>query len=296
VGTPLISRQRFEPSGAVCVVTGASSGLGRRFCIDLAARGATVIGLARRASLLESLAGELRRVSARSDAITCDVADADHFVSLLEETEKKHGRVDVLVNCAGIGEPPGTRPSSCASTARGAVREAMGAYRKVMDTNFLAAVAGTLAVVPGMLERRSGVVVNVSSDSGRAPGPGEPAYCASKAAMSAFTESLALALEGTGVHLHVLYPGWVPTAMGNAALEAGAAKPPRFVRRTEEQVSRLVLARMGSARMDIDAAPVARLAPAAKSLLPAAYKRGVLAASGEPSSWEPSSKEAVERS
>ena len=144
----------------------------------------------------------------------------------------------------------------------------------VMETNYFAAVAGTLAVLPGMLERRRGVIVNVSSDSGRAPSPHEAAYGASKAALSAFTESLSFDTEGTGVHLHVLYPGWVPTAMGNEAVDAGMPMPPRMVRRTEEQVSQLVLARMGGAKLDIDAAPIARLAPVGRALFPARLPQG----------------------
>jgi NAD(P)-dependent dehydrogenase (short-subunit alcohol dehydrogenase family) len=153
-------------------------------------------------------------------------------------------------------------------------------YRAVMETNYFAAVAGTLAVLPGMLERRHGAIVNVSSDSARAPGPGEPAYCASKAALSAFTECQALTTDGSGVHIHVLYPGWVPTAMGNEAIERGMPMPPKFVRRSEERVSRLLMSRIGSGRIDIDAAPIARLAPVARSLAPGAYKRGVLKTSG----------------
>ena len=78
----------------------------------------------------------------------------------------------------------------------------------------------------------------------------------------------------------MLYPGWVPTAMGAGAVDAGMLAPPRIVRRSEEQVSRLLLARMGKPRLDIDAAPVARLAPLARALLPSAYRRGVRKAAG----------------
>ena len=144
-----------------------------------------------------------------------------------------------------------------------------------MATNYFAPVAGTYAVLPGMLARRRGVVVNVSSDSGRAPGPGDVAYAPSKAALSAFTESLSYGTEGTGVHLHLLYPGWVPTAMGAGAVARGMATPPRAVRRTPEQVSALLLARMGGPRVDIDATWVARLAPVARSLVPGLYRRGI---------------------
>jgi len=258
----------IDLQGAVVVVTGASSGLGRRFAVDLASAGAVVTGLARREQLLASLTEEMRGTSPASATIVCDVSDTDRYVAVLAGIERERGRIDVLINDAGIGEPPAVpdRP--------------LGPYRAVMETNFFAPVVGTLAVLPGMLERRRGVVVNVSSDTGRAPGPGETAYGASKAALSAFTESLSFETEGRGVHLHVLYPGWVPTSMGAGAVAAGMAPPPRMVRRSEEQVSRLLLARMGGPRVDIDAAAVARLAPVARALLPRVYRRGVRKAAG----------------
>jgi short-subunit dehydrogenase len=258
----------FDVRGAAVVVTGASSGLGRRFALDMAARGATVIGLARRQELLAVLADEMRRLSPNSSTVTCDVRDTDHLLSVLKDVEKGHGRIDVLVNNAGTGPP------------RGNAEPDLPAYRDVMDTNYFAAVAATLAVLPGMLERHHGVIVNVSSDSGRAPSPHEAAYSASKAALSAFTESMAFDTEGTGVHLHVLYPGWVPTAMGSDAVASGMPMPPRIVRRTEEQVSRLVLSRLGGRKLDIDAAPIARLAPVGRALFPTAYRKGVRKASG----------------
>ena len=257
---------RFPLDGAVAVVTGASSGLGRRFCLDLAAAGSVVVGLARRAELLEELEGRLRAHSPESSTRRCDVTDVDAFTGLLAEVEEDRGRIDLLVNDAGIGE------------ARG--ETGLEPHRRVMETNYFAAVAGTLAVLPAMTGRRHGAVVNVSSDSGRAPGPNEPAYGASKAALSAFTEAMAMKVEDTGVRLHVLYPGWVPTDMGAGAVADGMPTPPRFVRRTEEQVSRLLLARIGSPRVDIDAAPAARLAPVARALFPGLYRRGMRAAGG----------------
>jgi NAD(P)-dependent dehydrogenase (short-subunit alcohol dehydrogenase family) len=287
------SAQSFELEGAVCVVTGASSGLGRRFALDLAAAGAVVIGIARRAELLESLEVELRSLSPQpqsqqpesqqpqsqqSRALECDVSEVDSFVEVLKAVEATHGRIDVLINCAGIGEPEGDDKDALSAYRED--KDALSDYRAVMETNYFAAVAGTLTVLSGMLERGHGAIVNVSSDSARAPGPGEPAYCASKSALSAFTESQALAADGSGVHIHALYPGWVPTAMGNEAVDRGMPMPPKFVRRSEEQVSRLLISRIGAGRIDIDAAPMARMAPVARSLVPGAYKRGVLKSSG----------------
>ena len=264
----------FPLSGSICVVTGATSGLGRRFSLDLARSGCLVVGLGRRASLLASLETELRKSAQPSETFACDVSDVPAFVSRLRSVEKSYGHVDILINCAGIPEPEGTDDLIDTELA-------VEGYRKAMEVNFFAAVAGTLTVLPGMIQERRGIVVNVSSDSGRAPGPGEPAYCASKAALSAFTESQALSIDGTGVHMHVLYPGWVPTPMGTAAVEGGMPMPPRFVRRSEEQVSQLLISQMGTSRIDIDAARIARLAPVARSLAPRAYKKGILASSGQ---------------
>jgi short-subunit dehydrogenase len=253
--------------GTIAVVTGASSGLGRRMALDLAAAGAVVTALARREEPLRAVAAEMQRSSPDSVCRACDVSDASSYVALLAEVEQGHGRIDLLVNNAGVGEQETDG-------------DPLDRYRRLMETNYFAAVAGTLAVLPGMLERGDGSIVNVSSDSARAPSPGEAAYSASKAALSAFTEALSYEAEAGGVHLHVLYPGWVPTAMGQAAVDAGMPMPPRSVRRTEEQVSRAVLAGVGGSRLEIDVTRVARLAPVARALAPRLYRRALRAAGG----------------
>lgn len=251
----------------VAVVTGASSGLGRRFSLDLADAGAVVIGLARRADPLATLGKELEVRSPNSETIVCDVSEIDGLIRTLRDVEERHGRIDVLVNNAGIGETAGDSGD-------------LAFHRRVMETNYFAAVAAALAVLPGMRRRGEGVIANVSSDSGRAPGPREVAYGASKAALSAFSESLAFQVEGTGVHVHVLYPGWVPTPMGQGAVDAGMPIPPRVVRRTEDQVSQLLISRMGRAKIDIDATMAARFAPIARLLFPGLYRRSLRKAAG----------------
>ncbi|MFZ0665858.1 MAG: SDR family oxidoreductase [Acidimicrobiales bacterium] len=270
----MVKKSAFSLDGAICVITGASSGLGRQFALDFATNGATVVGLARRSDLLKSLQSDLsqRQPHTRSKTVVCDVSDIDSFISVLESIDNEFGRIDVLVNCAGIGEPKDAKDTDD-------LTRALVGYRSVMETNYFAAVASTLYALQGMGKRGNGVIVNVSSDSARAPGPGEPAYCASKAALSAFTESLALSLDGSGLHFHVLYPGWVPTAMGTGAIDDGMSMPPKFVRRSEEQVSQLLISRIGMSRIDIDAAPIARFAPVARALAPNAYKKGVIASS-----------------
>jgi uncharacterized protein len=245
----------------VAVVTGASSGIGRRMAVDLTVRGATVIGMARREALLKDLRDELQRVSPPSDTIVCDVSDVPRFRADLTEVEHRFGRIDILINDAGIHE---------ATPATG--EHAFAAHQRIMATNYFAAVAGTLAVAPGMLRRGSGIVVNVSSDSARAPEAGEGAYAASKSALSVFSESVAHELASGGVKVHVLYPAWVPTAMG---MGSDGHLPPRLVRRTEAQVSSLMLERMGGSRIDINASRLPLLAVLARTVAPGLYARGM---------------------
>jgi short-subunit dehydrogenase len=249
--------------GEVAVVTGASSGIGRRLAVDLAETGAIVVGLARRADLLAELEAELRESSPESVTRVCDVGDADAFRRVLVGVEDDHDRIDILVNNAGIEQ---------LTPAEDGLSDA---YHRIFDVNFFGVVTGTLTVLPGMLARRSGIIVNVSSDSARAPEPGHGAYAASKAAVSAFTESVAHEVAAQGVHVHVLYPAWVPTATGMSGQEDGGKLPPKAVRRTEAQVSALVRARMGGKRMEINAAALPLLAPISRTIAPVSYQRAI---------------------
>lgn len=239
--------------GQIAVVTGASSGLGRRLALDLAGRGATVIAVARREDRLKELGCAYR---------VADLGNVDSFVALLGEVENEHGRIDILLNVAGVGGHAPDEPWLLATT------------REVFEVNFFSPYAGMLAVLPGMRERRHGVIANMSSDDARSPGPGAGDYPASKAALSAVTESLSFEVRRDGVALHAIYPGWVPTEMGLSAIELGRMQmPPRATRRTEEQVSSIVLRRLGDSRVDINCAKLPLLAPVFRSVAPRSYAR-----------------------
>ncbi len=199
--------------GRVAVVTGASAGLGAQLSRDLARAGATVVGLARHTGRLAALAAELRVHSPASTAITCDVADTAALCRALEEVVATLGPIDLLVNNAA--QDPGVRLVDIAEED----------YRHTFDVNFFAPVAATLAVMPAMVERGHGVIVNVSSDGGRLPSPGPGAYPSSKSALSAFTESTSFRLGPKGVRLHVVYPAFMATELGLERAQPGPAPP-----------------------------------------------------------------------
>lgn len=253
-----------EVRSKVAVVTGASAGIGRRLAADLARDGAIVVAVARRGPLLEELATEMRSSSPRCEGVTCDVSDTDSFTRLLGDIEERHGRIDLLVNNAGINDLDHTS----------ALEADAGLAQLIFATNFFAVIAGTRSVLPGMVARRSGIIINVSSDSGRAPEPGNAVYSASKAAVAAYTDSVAHEVALFGVHVHVLFPGWVPTAMGMSGVEEHGL-PPKSVRRTEAQVSAIIRQRMGGPVTEISATQVAKLAVFGRTFFPRSYQRAI---------------------
>ncbi len=247
--------------GQVAVVTGASAGLGAQLCRDLARAGATVVGLARNTARLDALAVELRRHSPESATLTCDVADTAALRRALDQVAETRGPIDLLVNNAA--QDPGVR----------LVEIEEQDFRHTFDVNFFAPVAATLAVLPSMVERGRGVIVNVSSDGGRLPSPGPGAYPSTKAALSAFTESTSFRLEPKGVRLHVVYPAFMATELGLSALGRGLRKPPRLTRRSVGAVSRRILARAGGPSLDISVSGLIDVAMVFRFVMPRTYHR-----------------------
>jgi NAD(P)-dependent dehydrogenase (short-subunit alcohol dehydrogenase family) len=247
--------------GLVAVVTGASAGLGAQLAVDLARAGATVFGLARNAERLDKLATDLRTFTPGSGTIVCDVADTAALRQALDQVAGTIGPVDLLVNNAA--QDPGVRLVDISEED----------FRHTFDVNFFAPVAATLAVLPAMLERGSGTIVNVSSDGGRLPSPGPGAYPSSKAALSAFTESTSFRLGPRGVHMHVVYPAFMATELGLSALGRGLRRPPRLTTRSVETVSRRILARAGGPSLEISVSGLIDAAMVFRSLMPRTYHR-----------------------
>jgi NAD(P)-dependent dehydrogenase (short-subunit alcohol dehydrogenase family) len=248
-------------AGRVAVVTGASAGLGAQLCRDLAHAGAVVVGLARNTERLEELKVELQKDSPSSDTITCDVADTDAVRRALHGVAASKGPIDLLVNNAAID--PGVRLVDITEDD----------FRRTLDVNFFAPVAATLAVVDTMAERGHGIIVNVSSDGGRLPSPGPGAYPSSKAALSAFSESISFRLGPRGVHVHVVYPAFMPTALGLGALGRGLRRPPRLTTRSVETVSRRILAQAGGPSLEISVSGLIDAAMVFRAAMPRTYLR-----------------------
>jgi hypothetical protein len=185
----------MDLTGKNVIVTGASSGIGRATALEMARRGAHLTLAARRTERLEEVAAQCRALGVRALAIATDVTKEDDCVRLAEAA----GAVDVLVNNAGFA-------------IFDAVADAKtNDLRALMDTNYFGTVHCTKAVLPGMLERGQGTIVNVSSITGIMGFARMGGYCATKFAVIGFTEALRDEVLGRGIRVALVCPGTTET-------------------------------------------------------------------------------------
>lgn len=182
------------------VVTGASSGIGRDIAKALDRADCRLSLVARRAELLDSLRSELR---AQSRSIPADLSDPQSETSWLDKAEATFGPVDMLVNNAGV---------SYVEPLLGIDQERI---RTLFQVNVMVPIAAVHRVLPGMLQRKSGVIVNIASNSAFNPAPYFAHYSATKGAIGNFSESLRMELKNTGVRVITVYPGPIKTPMGD---------------------------------------------------------------------------------
>jgi len=247
--------------GALAVVTGASSGIGRATAVELAARGATVVAVARREELLREVVAEIG--GARASYLVCDVADSDAVSRAADRVLAEHGRIDVLVNNAGTPLHRAFMDCSVAELGR------------VMQVNYMGTVHWMRAALPAMVARGRGAVVNVASTAGAVPWTWEAGYSASKAAVIALTEAVAPELARAGVHCGWVNPGLVRTEIFSE--EALRHVPPGVQRSFLEPaaVARAIAGVVEHERAGVTVPRVMGLPPLVRSLLPRFYRGGL---------------------
>jgi len=191
----------------IVVVTGAGRGIGRAMALKFAVEGADVVCVSRTAENSEKVAGEVRALGRKAWAHAVDVADAAAVSAAAEKILAEAGRVDVLINNAGV-----TRDGLL-------MRMSEADWDTVLDTNLKGAFLFTKAFTRALLKQRSGKIINVASIIGLIGNAGQCNYAASKAALIGFTKSAARELASRGITVNAIAPGFIETDMTAAVNE-----------------------------------------------------------------------------
>jgi gluconate 5-dehydrogenase len=207
-------KELFDLSGRAAIVTGGSRGLGREMAEGLAEAGASLMLCARREEWLRPTLEEFRGRGFRAEGMLCDVADQVQVQAVVDRTVEAFGKVDVLVNNAGVswGERPETMP--------------LDRWRKVLDVNLTGAFLFAQAAGREMLKREYGRIINVSSVSGlqsSADGPHYVGYAASKAGLFGLTRELAATWGRQGVRVNAVAPGFFHSRLTEGIIEQAEA-------------------------------------------------------------------------
>ena len=204
------TKELFDLTGRVAIVTGGSIGLGRQMAEGLAEMGANLVLCARKKERCEQAAGELKQLGVKTMALGCDVRIPDQIQKAVEETMSQFGQIDILVNNAG--------------TSWGAPVEEMRLehWNKVIETNLTATFLFSQAAGKHMVSRRRGKIINIASVAGLQGAPPEfqaIGYHASKGGVIAFTKDLACKWGMHNVQVNAIAPGWFPTHMSEVVIE-----------------------------------------------------------------------------
>ena len=201
----------FDLTGRTALITGASRGIGRAAALLLARQGARVVLAARNEELLDEVAGAVRAGGGEAHPMALDLGHHESIPTAVRGLPSEFAAVDILVNNAGI-----TADNLLA-------RMTLEQWQRVLDVNLTGAFVLTKALVRGMMRRRHGRVVSVSSVAGVVGNAGQANYAASKAGLIGFSKSLARELLSRGITVNVVAPGFIETDM-TAALPDGAGE------------------------------------------------------------------------
>jgi short-subunit dehydrogenase len=251
---------RWEES--TVLVTGASRGIGRAVAEAVGRRGARVGLVARSGEQLAAVSEAVERLGGRAVVAVADLADSDQLHRAFESLHGELGPVDVLVNNAGIGSwgPFVEIPEDAAG--------------RVLALNLVAVLDLSRLVLPEMIERRGGHIVNIGSVAGRLGVPFESVYSTTKFGLAGFTEALAVEMAPFGIGVSMVNPGPVDTAFGEAS--GWPTTRPRWPRPVApERVAAAVLAAVEHGGLERVVPRWLRAAHAIRAVLPAAYRIGV---------------------
>jgi hypothetical protein len=198
-----------EVRDKVAIVTGASSGIGRSTALMLAERGCTVVAVARREPLLQSLIDECDRYAPASRYLAGDLGERSFAEHVVDDSVARLGRLDVLINNAAI------------PLHKSLYRTSVEDVERTLRTNFLSCVWTTFAAIPPMLARGSGHIVNVGSFASKVVPTHESIYAASKCAMNGFSEGLWNDLAGSNIFVSLIHPGPIDTEIWQKLDEPG---------------------------------------------------------------------------
>lgn len=257
----------MEVKGSVVLITGASSGIGRAAALLFAREGARVMLSARRQEMLEAAAKEIRDAGGEADIFVADVGVESEAVAMVEATVKRFGRLDILVNNAGFGH---FLPLSETTNDD---------FHRIMNVNLFGTIYATKAALPGMLHRRSGHIINVSSVAGkRVFRKSGGAYNTTKFAMQGYSEALRMELEGTGVRVSTVCPVVTATQFFDRA-EAQLGRPVDQLgsAQSAEQVARSIVRLVSRPRPEVVMVGALRLLFAVNALSPRLVDRLILA-------------------
>jgi 3-oxoacyl-[acyl-carrier protein] reductase len=193
----------FDLTNKIAIVTGASRGIGKGIALQLAARGAVVVAAARGENAAP-VVGEIRASGGRADVASVDVTDTEAVRAMVATTVEQHGRVDVLVNNAGIARD------------QLALRMKREDWDAVIATNLTAAFTCAQAVLKPMVRQRGGRIISISSVVGEIGNAGQANYAASKAGLIGLTKALAREVASRGITVNAVTPGFIDTDMTRA--------------------------------------------------------------------------------
>jgi len=201
--------------GRVALITGASRGIGRAIARGYAREGAAVAVAARSSAELQSLVEEIRQAGGRALAIPADLADAARPAQIVQQVIDSLGTIDILVNNAGLGSSSSPRPMVDFDDAF---------WHKTMALNLTAPYLLTKAVLPVLLGKKWGRIVNIASINGKIPALHAVAYTASKHGLLGLTRALALEVAREGITVNAICPGPVHTEMNDRRVEYDAKR------------------------------------------------------------------------